>query len=62
MNKTTTHKIQDRIKTLERQINDLKARWPAHSIPAALMEQLDELEEALADEISKLGSHGLTQD
>jgi tRNA-Thr(GGU) m(6)t(6)A37 methyltransferase TsaA len=39
----TKHNIQ----SLEKQIADLKARWPAHSVPPALMAQLDELEEAL---------------
>jgi hypothetical protein len=45
----------DRIKELESQIAELKRRWPAHSVPPTLLEQLDELEEelerALADEI-----------
>lgn len=36
-----------RIKELERQIEELKKRFPAHSIPPALMAELDELEEAL---------------
>jgi hypothetical protein len=36
------------IQELERKIADLKKRWPAHSIPPALMQELDELEEALA--------------
>ena len=39
----TKHRIQD----LEKQIADLKNRWPSHSVPPAMMAQLDELEEAL---------------
>lgn len=39
----TKHTIQ----ALEKQIADLKARWPSHSVPPAMMAQLDELEEAL---------------
>lgn len=39
----TKHNIQ----ALEQQIADLKARWPSHSVPPAMMAQLDELEEAL---------------
>ena len=35
------------IHALEQQIADLKARWPCHSVPPALMAQLDDLEEAL---------------
>ncbi len=37
----------ERVKELERRIADLKARWPAHSVPAAMLLQLDELEEEL---------------
>ncbi len=37
----------DRIKELEKQIEDLKRRWPVHSVPPAMFEQLEELEEEL---------------
>ena len=37
----------ERIKELERQIQDLKERWPAHSVPPAMLHRLDELEEEL---------------
>jgi hypothetical protein len=33
---------------LERQLADLKARLPAHSVPSSMMIELDELEEQLA--------------
>ena len=33
---------------LEKQIADLKARLPKHSVPPAMMIELEELEEALA--------------
>ncbi len=46
----TTEKIEE----LEKQIAELKLRWPAHSVPAAMMEQLDELEEELSREKSML--------
>jgi chaperonin cofactor prefoldin len=46
--------MNDRIKELRRQIKDLKKRFPAHSIPPALMVELDELEEQLEEEINKL--------
>ena len=36
------------IAKLEQQIADLKARLPKHSVPAAMMIELEELEEALA--------------
>lgn len=44
----------DRIKELEEKIEDLKKRWPAHSTPPALLQELDELEDALAIEINNL--------
>ena len=37
-----------RIVELEKQIADLKARLPKHSVPPAMMIELEELEEALA--------------
>ncbi len=37
----------DRIAELERQIVDLKERWPAHSVPPSMFQQLEELEEEL---------------
>jgi hypothetical protein len=45
---------EERIAILERQIADLKKRWPAHSISPALMQQLDELEMELEIERKKL--------
>lgn len=38
---------QDRVRALEAQIEQLQRQWPKHSTPPALMQQLDELEEAL---------------
>jgi len=43
----------ERIKELERQIAELKSRWPAHSVPPAMLQQLEELEEELARELKK---------
>ncbi len=37
----------NRIEELEARIADLKKRWPKHSVSAALMQELDELEEEL---------------
>ena len=36
-----------RIKELEAQIEELKRRWPAHSVSPAMLMRLDELEEEL---------------
>ena len=35
------------IKEIEEAIADLKARWPAHSVPPKMWQQLEELEEKL---------------
>ena len=37
----------DMLKRLEKQIADLKSRWPAHSVPPSMLQELDELEEEL---------------
>ena len=40
-------KRETRIQELEREITDLKARWPKHSVPPAMLMRLEELEEEL---------------
>ena len=37
----------EKIKELEKQIEELNARWPAHSVPNWMYEKLEELEEEL---------------
>lgn len=37
----------ERIREIEEQIAELKARWPAHSVPPHMWQQLEELEEKL---------------
>ena len=37
----------EKLKKLEKQIEELKARWPAHSVPPSMYERLEELEEEL---------------
>jgi tRNA-Thr(GGU) m(6)t(6)A37 methyltransferase TsaA len=44
---------KDRVAELKEQITDLQKRWPAHSVPATMMEQLDALEKELAKELKK---------
>jgi paraquat-inducible protein B len=41
--------LDDLIAELEEQLAQLKKQWPAHSVPAAMLEQLDELEEKIAE-------------
>ena len=40
---------EERIKEIEAEIADLKARWPAHSVPPRMWMQLEELEEKLEE-------------
>jgi tRNA-Thr(GGU) m(6)t(6)A37 methyltransferase TsaA len=49
---------RERVEELRKQIADLKKRWPAHSVSAAMMEQLDELEEELSRELKWRGGSG----
>jgi hypothetical protein len=44
----------ERIEELEKQIAELKRRWPAHSVPPTMLQQLDELEEELQRELKKV--------
>ena len=38
---------ENRTKEIEEKLADLKARWPAHSVPPSMWQQLEELEEEL---------------
>ena len=35
------------VETIEAELADLKGRWPAHSVPPHMWQQLEELEEQL---------------
>ena len=37
----------DKVKEIEAKIADLKARWPAHSVPISMWQELEDLEDAL---------------
>ena len=50
--------LQQEIKDLQTQIADLKSRFPAHSLSPAMLEQLDELDEALSQARQKLQNMG----
>jgi len=43
---------EDKVKEIEEKIADLKARWPAHSVPLSMWQELEELEAQL-DEAKK---------
>jgi hypothetical protein len=38
---------KDEVREIEDKIADLKARWPAHSVPPSMWQQLEELEDEL---------------
>ena len=38
---------KERIKKIQEEIADLKAKWPAHSAPPSMWQKLEELEEKL---------------
>ena len=44
----------DRVKELEKRIAELKARWPAHTVPTAMWREMEELEDEL-EKAKKLG-------
>ena len=46
----------ERVKEIESEIADLKARWPPHSVPPRMWQQLEELEKKLEEE------KGITED
>ncbi len=43
----------EQIKELEEKINDLKKRWPAHSVSPALFQELEDLEEELESAVTE---------
>jgi hypothetical protein len=47
----------DKIREIEEKIADLKARWPAHSVPPSMWQQLEELEDEL-EKAKKLKGQG----
>ena len=38
---------KERIREIEEKLADLKARWPAHSVPPSMWQKLEELENEL---------------
>jgi len=39
----------DKVREIEEKIADLKARWPAHSVPPSMWQQLEKLEDELEE-------------
>ena len=40
---------ENKVREIEEKIADLKARWPAHSVPPSMWQQLEELEAELEE-------------
>ena len=40
---------EDKVREIEDKIAELKARWPAHSVPPSMWHQLEELEAQLEE-------------
>lgn len=40
---------RDKVKEIEQKIAELKARWPAHSVPPGMWQELEELENELKE-------------
>jgi hypothetical protein len=40
-------KSNEKVKEIEEKLADLKARWPAHSVPPHMWQELEDLEEEL---------------
>lgn len=52
----------DKVKELEQKLADLKARWPAHSVPVSMWQELEELEEALEKAKGEVREENARQD
>ena len=50
--------VAQRIAELKRQMADLQARLPAHSVPPAMLMEMEEIEDELARLQSELGKQG----
>jgi len=48
---------KETVREIEEKIADLKARWPAHSVPPSMWQQLEELEEQ-REEAKRTGNRG----
>ena len=49
---------EDKVREIEEKIADLKARWPAHSVPPLMWQQLEDLEEELEKAQKDEGTKG----
>jgi hypothetical protein len=47
---------KEKVREIEEKIADLKARWPPHSVPPSMWQQLEELEDELEEAQKAEGS------
>ena len=47
--------LEERIEKVQKQIADVKKRWPFHSVKPALVEELEDLETELAQLLKEKG-------
>lgn len=47
MDETQRNFQEQRLQELQRELDDLRARWPAHSVKPAMLNQLEDLEEEI---------------
>lgn len=47
MDETQRNFQEKRLQELQRELDDLRARWPAHSVKPAMLNQLEDLEEEI---------------
>lgn len=40
---------EEQIRAIKERLANLEARWPAHSVPPAMLQELEELEDQLAE-------------
>ena len=45
---------EERVTELRAKITDFKKRWPAHSAPPAMLQELDDLEEELVKALKEV--------
>jgi hypothetical protein len=43
----------ERVRWLREQIAEMKKRWPPHSVPASMLQRLEDLEDELETELRK---------
>jgi hypothetical protein len=51
---------KEKVREIEEKIADLKARWPAHSVPPSMWQQLEELESELEKALKNKGGSNET--